>query len=449
MIARFFCEYISLPAIYVAACSNGWAETPFRVRDPGVRPVATDTGTAVSGVDAHDLAKARYAFREVHSVAGDLESGAGLGPRFNGTSCGGCHAYPALGGSSPKRNPQLEMAIAHGARNSIPDFVKTDGPVLAVRRKRGANSTAAGDVLPLFTVNGRSDAFNCAVEKPDLSDTGNLSFRIPTPLFGSGLIENIPDSVILANRAMHASAKLRLGIGGKPNTGEDGAIGRFGWKSQHHSLLQFAGEAYRTEMGVTNEVFGYRRESLTPVCYTLYEAAYDDANYTPSYEISSEPPVLLFTKFMRFLKPPTPVKEFPGATANSIRSGSRLFESVGCSLCHTASLRTGNMSDLPALNDRLAPLYSDLMLHNMGARLADGIIKGRAGSDEFRTAPLWGVGQRIFFLHDGRTADLLVAIQDHASDGGGPPSEANAVIDRFKGLSPSEQQDLINFLRSL
>jgi CxxC motif-containing protein (DUF1111 family) len=448
MIARLFRGSISLTAIYLAACSSGWAGTPFRVSDPGVRAAATDAGTAVSGVDAPSFAKARHAFREVHSIAGDLESGAGLGPGFNGTSCGACHAFPSLGGSSPKRNPQLEMAIAHGARNNIPDFMQADGPVLAVRLKRGAGSTAAGDVLPLFTVNGRSDAFNCAVKTPDFRDNGNLSFRIPTPLFGSGLIENIPDSVILANRRMYATAKLRLEIGGEPNAGEDGALGRFGWKAQHRSLMEFAGEAYRTEMGVPNEIFGYRRESLTPVCYTLYEAAYDDPNYTPTYEINSEPPVLLFTRFMRFLKPPAPVKEFPGATVHSIRNGSRLFESVGCSLCHTPSLRTGK-SDLPALNDREAPLYSDLLLHHMGSRLADGIVQGRAVSGQFRTAPLWGVGQRIFFLHDGRTTDLLVAIQDHASDGGGLPSEANAVIGRFNGLSPAEQQDIVNFVRSL
>ena len=135
MTARLFREVISLTATFGAACSSGLCETSFRVSDPGVRPVATDAGTAVSGVDADAFARARYAFREVHSIAGDLESGAGLGPLFNGTSCGGCHAYPASGGSSPKRNPQLEMAIAHGARNSIPDFLKADGPVLAVRWK--------------------------------------------------------------------------------------------------------------------------------------------------------------------------------------------------------------------------------------------------------------------------------------------------------------------------
>jgi CxxC motif-containing protein (DUF1111 family) len=101
------------------------------------------------------------------------------------------------------------------------------------------------------------------------------------------------------------------------------------------------------------------------------------------------------------------------------------------------------------LNRRDAVLYSDLLLHHMGPKLADGIVQGRAGPDSFRTAPLWGIGQRVFFLHDGRTADLLVAIQDHASDGGKFHSEADAVIDGFRGLSPAEQQDLVNFLRSL
>ena len=81
----------------------------------------------------------------------------------------------------------------------------------------------------------------------------------------------------------------------------------------------------------------------------------------------------------------------------------------------------------------------------MGKGLADGITQGRAGPDEFRTAPLWGVGQRIFFLHDGRTSDLVEAIEDHKSQG----SEANRVIDRFNRLKPKDKQDLVNFLRSL
>ena len=403
----------------------------------------------VAGVYAQYFANTRSAFQQVYSIAGNIDSGSGLGPRFNGTSCGGCHAWPAPGGSSPSQNPQLEMAKAHAARNAIPDFLKPDGPVLAVRLKTKVGSTEAGEVLPLFTVNGRTDAYTCAVEPPDFSDTANLSFRIPTPVFGAGLIDNIPDTVILANRTAQAAQKLKLGLGGEPNMDSAGAIGKFGWKAQHHSLMAFTGDAYRTEMGVPNQASKYQRESLSTPCYGLYEAAHGDRNYSASYDQSGQEPVFLFTEFMRFLRPPISVQEFAGATAQSISNGRRVFDRVGCALCHTPSLRTGNQSDLSTLNRRDAALYSDLLLHHMGPKLADGISQGQAGPDSFRTAPLWGIGQRVFFLHDGRTTDLLVAIQDHASDGGEFHSEADAVIDGFHALSPAEQQDLVNFLRSL
>jgi len=90
-------------------------------------------------------------------------------------------------------------------------------------------------------------------------------------------------------------------------------------------------------------------------------------------------------------------------------------------------------------------LFSDLLVHHMGRGLADGITQGGAGPDEFRTAPLWGVGQRVFFLHDGRTNNLVEAIEAHKSK----DSEAIKVIDRFDRLKAREKQDLINFLRSL
>jgi CxxC motif-containing protein (DUF1111 family) len=121
-----------------------------------------------------------------------------------------------------------------------------------------------------------------------------------------------------------------------------------------------------------------------------------------------------------------------------------VFESTGCALCHTPTLRTGN-STVVALRNQPANLFSDLLVHDMGDGLADGISQGQAGPREFRTSPLWGLGQRIFFLHDGRTSDLLEAIQQHRSDG----SEANAVVRRFNELRESQKQDLLNFLRSL
>jgi CxxC motif-containing protein (DUF1111 family) len=151
---------------------------------------------------------------------------------------------------------------------------------------------------------------------------------------------------------------------------------------------------------------------------------------------------------MRFLAPPTPVASFGSASATSISNGKALFESVastgvGCALCHTPALQSGVLP-VAAMSGQMANLYSDLLVHHMGT-LADDIVQGSAGPDEFRTAPLWGVGQRLFFLHDGRTSDIVAAIQAHSSKG----SEANTSVARFNALSASDKQDIVNFLRSL
>jgi CxxC motif-containing protein (DUF1111 family) len=156
-----------------------------------------------------------------------------------------------------------------------------------------------------------------------------------------------------------------------------------------------------------------------------------------------------FADFMRFLAPPTPSQTEPGG-AVSITSGRTLFGTIGCAQCHTPTLRTGN-SPIAALRYKNVNLFSDLSLHNMGPGLADDIVQGQAAPDEFRTAPLWGLGQRIFFLHDGRTSDLLVAIRTHRSAANSQfaDSEANQVINLFDALLPLQQQDILNFLRSL
>jgi CxxC motif-containing protein (DUF1111 family) len=129
-----------------------------------------------------------------------------------------------------------------------------------------------------------------------------------------------------------------------------------------------------------------------------------------------------------------------------------VFVSTGCALCHTPALSTGlataggrGKPPVPALTGKQVPLFSDLLVHHMGSGLADGITQGGAGPDEFRTAPLWGLGQRVYFLHDGRTSNLIQAITAHASQG----SEANQIVRNYTTLSAQDQQDLINFLRSL
>ena len=103
------------------------------------------------------------------------------------------------------------------------------------------------------------------------------------------------------------------------------------------------------------------------------------------------------------------------------------------------------------MQNRPVNLFSDMFVHHMGARLADDITQGQAGGDEFRTTPLWGVGQRIFFMHDGRTSDLLQAIREHSSPTSAkyPASEANRVVHKFNQLSPGDQQSILDFLRSL
>ena len=155
--------------------------------------------------------------------------------------------------------------------------------------------------------------------------------------------------------------------------------------------------------------------------------------------------VVKFGVFMRLLAPPTPAPD-----TDTIVRGRRLFSDVGCAMCHTPMLHTGKAA-VEALRDKDVNLYSDLMLHNMGPGLADDVSQGNAGGDEFRTAPLWGLGKRIFFLHDGRTKDLLEAIQAHAGSGGGQyvPSEANQVVGQFNRLNEIDKQHVLNFLRAL
>jgi CxxC motif-containing protein (DUF1111 family) len=260
---------------------------------------------------------------------------------------------------------------------------------------------------------------------------GNLSFRVPTPTFGLGLIETIPDSTILANKTANPAIKAFFQISGHENrTGNDGTITRFGWKAQNKSLVIFSGEAYNVEQGVTNMVFPNSREA---------PAACDTNNL-----FEDDDDVVQFAAFMRFLAPPTPAASYTGVSAASIQHGHDLFVQTGCALCHTESLTTG-ASSVAALSHQPARLFSDLLVHNMGSGLADGISQGNAGPDEFRTAPLWGLGQRIYFLHDGRTSDLRQAIQAHASSG----SEANTSIGIFNHLSEANKQDILNFLRSL
>jgi CxxC motif-containing protein (DUF1111 family) len=452
------------------ACLCSLGQTPVGPVDPGVRGGAPASGDPLKGLRADETAffqdgQARFADIEV--VTGGANNG--LGPRFNSNQCLSCHSQPASGGSSPSPNPEFTVATLNGAKNVVPWFITKNGPVREARFKRNPNGTNDGGVHDLFVITGRSDAAGCNIAQPDFLPAGNpltgqggnpnIIFRIPTPVFGAGLIEAIPDSTILANMKADATVKTRLGISGHPNahlsgnanrSANDGTITRFGWKAQNKSLLIFAGEAYNVEMGVTNQLFPQERDE-TPGCI-LNPTPEDTVNFTTPSSASNPNTAVLsdieaFADFMRMLAPPTPAPDTP-----SIVSGRALFAKIGCVHCHTPSLTTGakiasgsSTNPSVALSNQTANLYSDLLVHHMGKGLADGITQGGAGPDEFRTAPLWGVGQRIFFLHDGRTSNLVGAIKAHRSVG----SEANRVEANFRALTVAEQQDVINFLRGL
>src|SRR5579864_3265013 len=473
---------LALASIALLALTAAFAQT-----DPGVRSsTGVNAGQPLGSVSSNpnDFAffQAGLAqFNEHQTVTGDNP---GLGPRFNLDSCGGCHSQPAPGGTSPNANvfpnvgpnPQSQAianGLVSGSTNSIPFFVAANGPVREARfpfffNPNGtANLNAPnGGVEDLFTVSGRSDAGNCSLQQPSFNTANadnDIIFRIPTPTFGTGLMANIDDSTLLANQA--SSNNNNVGVSGTFNhNGNDGTISRFGWKAQNKSLLLFACEAYNVEMGITNELFTQDRPlpgedgnggsgltGLPSNCLNLSGKGYpeDTSNPNSSPNAAVLDDVSAFANFMRFLAPPPPggvVLNGQQVSSSTIQAGGQLFSSIGCASCHNPTPGSTQVSNfVPALSNAPVPAFSDIEIHHMGSGLADNVSQGGAGGDQFRTAPLWGLGQRIFLLHDGRTTDLNAAIAAHESNG----SEASNVEENFDNLSKTQQQEILDFLRSL
>ena len=435
--------------------------------DPGPRPLPADAGNFYSTLSANQnsiTTRLTQIFTEVNFVAGGpLVKTVGLGPRFNSNSCSSCHAYPAVGGSSPPNNPLFAIYQLEGATNSMPYFVTANGPVKVARFPYKSDLvTPDGGVHQMFTISNRTDAPGCTtMVQPDFNTAesqNNIIFRQTTPTYGAGLVELVQESAILANMNSNLTLKQQLGITGHPNySDDDGTITRFGWKAQNKSLVYFSGEAYTVEEGVSDEAFPSENDESIPSCLPPFpvppgtnktKGVPDDRNDTgeaPKAPVNFPGDLERFALFMRFLEPPIPV---PPTTSTT--NGLAQFNAVGCNMCHNPSFTTPAAS-IPALSKQTATLYSDLLVHDMGPGDADNVQQGNATGDQFRTAPLWGIGQRYFFLHDGRETNIVNAIEDHYNLGNGiyPNSEANQVIQNFNNLSQQNQQDLVNFLRSL
>ena len=318
-----FASVLTLAALLLAGIA-------FAQTDPGVQSGNRGTGAALSSVLSNSPSgilaffnDGQARFQEVQAVSGAANNG--LGPRFNSNSCSSCHAQPAVGGTGAAVNPQFQFTsdgVAPG--NTTPSFITANGPTREARfpfffNKNGTVNTSApnGGVEDLFTVTGRPDAGSCNLPQPSFAaaqQANNIIFRIPTPTFGAGLIENLDDSTLLNNQATNVNNNF--GIAGTFNhNGNDGTISRFGWKAQNKSLHIFAGEAYNVEMGISNLLFTQDRplpgedQQLTGLpsnCLNLSGTGYpeDSSNPAASPQSAVLDDTSAFANFMRTLAPP-------------------------------------------------------------------------------------------------------------------------------------------------
>ena len=368
---------------------------------PGAGPQFGDPLPGLSGSDLASFIEGRDEFEAVETPLG------GLGPIFNHNSCVACHSLGGTGGASNETVTRFGRLV--------------DG-------KFDALAHLGGSLLQAKAIDPE------ALERIP-AQANVIAKRLATPLFGAGLIEAISDSDIELN----AQRPQADGVRGRANKVLDVAtgqwrVGRFGWKTQHATLLSFAADAYLNEMGVTSRLFpnenapNGRADLLAKFDQVPdVEDAVDPATGKSNIDHAAD--------FMRLLAPPPPVR----ATAATL-SGSRLFEQARCTACHVPVMYSG-AHRISALSHQPVRLYSDLLLHDMG-KLGDGIEQDGAKGREIRTAPLWGLRARNTFLHDGRATTVRQAIEQH--DG-----KALSSCQRFGAMSPAEQQMLLEFLQSI
>jgi CxxC motif-containing protein (DUF1111 family) len=370
---------------------------------PPLDGTVAELGAPLLGLTADQLAAFATGREEFESIE-TVESG--LGPIFNNNSCATCHSVPVSGGAGTI---------------TVTRFGRTIGGHFDPLTEKGGSLLQQLATVP-------------QVQEFVPAEANIVAQRITTPLFGAGLLEAIPDDEIILNEKRSKAdgvsgraAVITDVVSGQPR------VGRLGWKAQHASLLGFAADAYLNEMGVTNRFFPDENapngNQALLARYLTTTGINDPVGENGRSDIDAA------ADFMRLLAPP------PTARASgSALAGERLFGQMNCDACHRPTMMTG-VSPVAALAHKVVPLYSDLLLHDMGA-LGDGIEQGAASGRELRTAPLWGLNVRTRYLHDGRALTIADAVLAHSG-------EATPARNRFAQLDDPSRQQLIDFLKTL
>lgn len=362
-------------------------------------------GSVLPGITPREFEEFRIGLEDFREIE---EASEGLGPLFNGTGCASCHNVPVIGGGSP----MTEMRA--GARDANGEFRVVGGTTL----------------YQLFSIPDH----RCQSQVP--VDATVVARRMSIPLFGAGLIEAIADETLLALE--DPFDRDRDGISGRAAVITDVAtgqrrVGRFGWKAQVATLLTFAGDAYTNEMGITNDLFPHEPYG------GISDAQMKECDRVRDPEDLPDPrtgkrAIDNFEAFMKFLAPLG-----RGPITDAVRTGEQVFGALGCSSCHVPSLTTG-ASASAAVSRKTVPLFSDLLLHDIGT--GDGIAQEAAQPGEIRTPALWGLRLRRPLMHDGSAMTPAEAIRQHSG-------EATAVMDRYRRATDDMRRALFAFLDSL
>jgi CxxC motif-containing protein (DUF1111 family) len=386
----------------VAAAALVWGCVLLAGQARGVQP-----GDPLPGLTPLEFEEFRLGLEDFLEVETADE---GLGPAYNGTSCAVCHNVPAVGGAG------TIAEVRAARRNARGEFEAFD--------------ESGESLFHLFSV----PSHRCQPIVP--ADANVFARRVPIPLFGAGLVEAIPDDAIVALE--DPFDRNGDGVSGRAARVIDVAsgerrVGRFGWKPQHATLLTFGADAYRNEMGITNDIFP--RELAYGVTADRMRAC----DLFPDPEDVRDPRTRRrgidnFESFMRLL---APIDRAGGGAQEA--AGEQIFAAIGCAACHTPALATAASAN-PLFDRKRVALFSDLLLHDVGT--GDGIRQGVADPSEIRTPALWGLRLRRPLLHDGSAATVEDAIRRHAA-------EADLARRGFERLGDADRAALLAFLRSL